>query len=80
MEIHLFLEILCVGIAYTSLVFSYPLYAKNKDVHALFWFVCWGLWMGTISLLHIAISAFCLCPDVFIPATEKGKKGKTICL
>jgi len=69
MVLHLFLEILCAGIALTTVIFSYPLYLKNKDVHALFWFVCWGFWIGIISLLHITISFFCSCPDTFIPAT-----------
>lgn len=69
MVYHLFLEILCSGIAFTTLIFSYPLYVKNRDVHALFWFVCWGLWIGLISLLHVSIGLFCSYPDTFIPAT-----------
>jgi hypothetical protein len=69
MELHLFLEMICVSLAITTLIFSYPLYLKNKDIHALFWMVCWGIWMAVLSLLHSTISIFCTSPDIFITKT-----------
>ena len=66
MDFHFIIEMIAVVLALSTIVFSYPIYKKHSDVPSLFWFVSWGIWMGTFSLVHIILSVFSYSPNVFI--------------
>lgn len=70
MNHHLFIELLCISLSSSALIFSYPLYKNNKDIHALFWMVSWGLWMTVIAILHIMMQYFYIMPQSVLIRSE----------